>query len=148
MDASLDLINAAFAKLRATPALMSIVTGIYDEVPRQQDGSPNVASPYVSLGPSDSTSEDYDPGASGTSGDAEGISFQIDAWSWGAGEAFSTAEVRKIAALIRKTLHHAELELAENSLVTIVHEVTRILKDPDGTTRHAAIQFSAVVDIP
>lgn len=141
MDASLELINAAFAKLRATPDLMAIVTGIYDRVPENQDGSANVESPYISLGPTSINGADFD------CLDGEEVTFQIDVWSWGRGEAYGSAQVRRIASLVRRALNNAELTLASNALVTLTHELTRIMRDRDGVTNHAAIQFTAIVEI-
>lgn len=142
MDAGLELVNAVFARLRATPALMSVVTGVYDRVPENQDGTPNVASPYISLGPVVISDASYD------CMDGEEIALQIDAWSWGSGEAYGRAQVMTIAGLVRRALNNAELSLSQNALVTMTHEITRIMRDRDGTTNHAAIQFTGVVEIP
>lgn len=143
MDASYELILAAITKLRATTAVTALVgTKIYDRVPEKQDGTPNVTSPYVSMGPTTTIPDDYD------CVDGEEITFQIDAWSWGGGEAYGSVEVRKISDAIKRALHDADLTLANNALVTIRHELTRILRDPDGITNHAAIQFTATVETP
>lgn len=143
MDASYELVLAAINKLRATAAVSNLVGNrIYDRVPQRQDGTPNVAPPYISLGPTTVIPDDADCST------AEEITFQIDAWSWGAGEAFGSVQVRKIADAVKRALHRADIELSTNALVTIEHALTRILRDPDGITNHAAIQFTATVETP
>lgn len=142
MDASYELILAAVTKLRATPAVTDLVgTKIYDRVPENQDGTPNVASPYISMGPSSVLPADYDCVG------GEEITIQFDAWSWGGGEAYSSVQVRKIADAVKRALHGADLALTNNALVTLEHELTRIMRDPDGITNHAAIQFTATVEL-
>lgn len=142
MDASYELILAAIAKLRATSAVTALVgTKIYDRVPEKKDGTPNVASPYISMGPTTTIPDDYD------CVDGEEITFQLDAWSWGSGEAYGSVEVRKIADAVKRALHDADLALSNNALVTLRHELTRILRDPDNVTNHAAIQFTATVEL-
>lgn len=143
MDASYELISAAIAKLRATPAVTNYVsTRIYDRVPGSQNGSENVPFPYISLGPSSSVPDDYE------CVDGEEITFQFDVWSSGCGEAFSTVECRKISGAIKRALHNAELTLSTNALVTLRHTLTRVMADPDPTISHAAVQFTAVVETP
>src|SRR5690606_18981222 len=110
---------------------------VYD---RPADSSP--ASPYLSMGPWTIIPDDAD------CIDGVEVTGQIDVWSWGAGEAFGSAEVSKIADAVRRSLHDAEFNLTINALATIRHELTRILRDPDGVTNHAAIQFTATIETP
>ena len=146
MEPTYDLQLAALNKLRGTMDLTAIVgTKIYDRVPEKTSGGvlvPDVASPYISFGPVTVISDDVD------CVDGVEITFQIDAWSWGAGLAYGSVQVRQIAGIVRKALHKADLALADNALVSITHELTRILRDPDGVTNHAAIQFTALVETP
>lgn len=145
MEPSYELQLAALNKLRATTALTAIVgQKIYDRVPEKQQGGalvPDVTSPYLSFGPVTSIPDDAD------CIDGEEITFQIDAWSWGSGEAYGSVQVRKIAGLVKKALHRADLQLSTNALVSLRHEMTRILRESDGITNHAAIQFTAILDI-
>lgn len=146
MDASYELIVAALNRLRATAAVTAIVGAkIFDRVPERQtaDGPvPDVESPYISMGPSTAIPDDYD------CMDGEEITIQIDAWSWGSAEAYSSAQVRKLAGAIKKALHDIDLTLTTNALVTLQHAMTRVMRDPDGITNHAAVQFTATIETP
>jgi len=140
----LELIKACLDRMKADATLTTLLgpgDRIFDRVPQTKDGKPKVPSPYISVGPTTSIPDDYD------CQDGEEITVQFDAWSWGHGEAYGSAEVRKIAAAMKRSLHGAEITLAENALVTLQHELTRILRDPDGFTNHAAVQFTALVEI-
>lgn len=137
MDASYDLEVVVIAALRADEAVSAIVGArIYDRVP----SSPAQISPYISMGPSDASQDDAD------CIEAEEITFQVDCWSWGDGEAFGSAEVRQLSGAVKRCLHDAELALSENALVTLDHRITRVMRDPDGVTNHAAMTFSAFVE--
>lgn len=144
MEPTYELQIAALNRLRETTALVAIVGAkLYDRVPEKQVNGvivPDVVSPYVSFGPATVISEDYD------CIDGLEVTFQIDAWSWGSGLAYGSVQVRQIAGIIRKALHKAELALNDNAFVSIRHELTRILRDSDGVTNHAAIQFTALVE--
>lgn len=144
MEPIYELRLAALNKLRQVPALVTLVGNkFYDRVPEKQVNGQIVAdvtSPYISLGP-----------ASAVPDDAEciptlDITFQVDAWSWGSGLAYSSVQASQIAGEVRKALHDADLPLTVNALVSIRHEDTRILRDSDGITNHAVIVFTAVVE--
>lgn len=135
-DPTYELANAILTALKADTGVVGFVgPRVYDRVPT------NAQSPYISLGPSDAVSDDAECIQSYE------ISLQIDAWSWGAGEAHSSAQVRKLAHAIRQALL-TDIELSSNGLVSLEHRVTRILRDPDDVTNHAAITFDAIIDIP
>ena len=146
MEPTYELMLAALNKLRQTTALTALVgTKIYDRVPEKQMNGQIVAdvvSPYISFGPATVISEDID------CIDGLEVTFQIDAWSWGSGLSYGSVQVRQIANLIRTALHRAELSLNDNAFVLIRHELTRILRDSDGITNHAAIQFTAIIEQP
>jgi hypothetical protein len=138
LDPTYELAAAVIARLKADAAVSGFVgTRIYDRPP---DGT--VLSPYISFGPSDATTDDAE------CIDGLEISMQIDCWSWGSGEAFSSAEVRKIAGAVRASLHDAEFELAQNALVTIRHRITRYQRESDGVTNRAIITITAFVELP
>jgi len=141
-----ELLAAVLAHLRATTTVTSLVgTKIYDRVPEKLVAGapvPNVTSPYISLGPVSDTSDDAD------CIEALEITFQIDAWSWGGNQAYGKTEVVNIIGAVRKALKGAELTLADNALVTLNHEITRILRDSDGVTNHGLVQFTAVIETP
>lgn len=146
MDPTFELALAAMNKMKATAPLVAFVADrVYDRVPEKQTASgpvPDVPFPYISLGPTSATSDDYDC--------VEGIeiSLQFDVWSSGSGEAYGSAQCRKICDLIRRGLHNAELTLANNALVTLTHSLTQILRDPNGTVNHGVVQFTALVEVP
>ncbi len=138
MDPTYELAAAAIARLKADVAVSGFVGArIYDRPP---DGT--ITPPYISLGPSDATTDDAE------CIDGLEITMQIDCWSWGSGEAFSSAEVRKIAGAVRASLHDAEFELAQNALVTIRHRITRYQRESDGVTNRAIITITAFVELP
>jgi hypothetical protein len=144
MEPIYELRLAALNKLRQVAALTAIVgTKIYDRVPERQAGGvlvADVTSPYISMGPTTAISEDAD------CIDGLEVTFQIDAWSWGSGLAYGSVQASQIAGEVRKALHDVDLELSVNALVSIRHEMTRILRESDGITNHAVIQFTAVVE--
>ncbi len=143
MDASYDLILAAINRLRATSAVTALVgTKIYDRVPEDQSGNPAVTFPYISIGPSTSIPADYDCLA------GEEVTIQFDAWSSGAGEAYGSVQVRKIADAIKQALHDTELTLTTNALVSLQWETTRVVKDPNPAINHAVVMLTAEVETP
>lgn len=149
MEPTYDLQLAALNKLRQTTALTSLVgTKIYDRVPEKLAGGqlvPDVTSPYISFGPVTSVPDEADESDCINS---EEITFQIDVWSWGSGLAYGSVQARQISGLVKKALHKADLQLTTNALVSIRHELTRILRDSDGVTNHGVIQFTALVESP
>lgn len=130
---SLELQGAIVTRLKAVPAVTALIgTRIYDSVPS------NAAFPYVSFG-SEQILED----------DAECITgfevfMQLDAWSRSVG----FPEAKRIAEAVRDALHDFDLPLTDNALVSFRHRQTRMLRDPDGLTAHAAIEFVGLVEQP
>ena len=143
MDASLELLTAALTRLRATTAVTDFVgTRIYDRVPENQDGTPNVVFPYISVGPSSSVPDDFD------CMDGEEITIQFDVWTSGADDAYGSAQCRKISGAVKKALHDVELPLAVNALVTLQLEVLRIIDDPNPAISHGVVTFTGTVETP
>lgn len=143
MDASFELLAAALTRLRAMPAITSLVGNrIYDRAPADQSGKVSVPFPYISCGPSSSIPDDYDCLY------GEEVTIQIDAWSSGPGEAFSTVECRKICDAVKRALHDVDLTLSVNALVSIQWELTRILSDPNPAIKHGVVQFTATIETP
>lgn len=138
MDPTYELTAAIITRLKADAGVASFVAArVYDRPP---DGA--ATSPYTSMGPSDATTDDAE------CIDGMEITMQIDCWSWGSGEAFGSAQVRKLAGAIRACLHDAEFILANNALVTIRHRITRYQRESDGATNRAIISITAFVEIP
>lgn len=130
---SLELQGAIVARLKADAAVTGLIgSRVYDRVP---DAG---TFPYVSFGPEQILPDDADC-ITGFE-----ISMQIDAWSRGVG----FPEVKRIAEAVRAALHAVELTLMDNALVSFEHRQTRIFRDPDGITNHAAIEFVALVEQP
>jgi len=130
---SLELQGAIVARLKAYAPLTALVAQrIYDDVPA------NAVTPYVSLGPDQVVSADADC-LTGYE-----VTIQIDAWSTATG----LPEVKRVSEAVRSALHGFDLSLTDNALLSIEHRQTRNLRDPDGVTNHAAIEFLAIVEQP
>lgn len=143
MDASYELMRAAIDALRADAAVSTFVGDrIFDRVPEQQSGAPDVPYPYISLGPGVSIPDDYD------CLDGEEITIQFDVWSSGGGESFGSVECRKICGAVKRVLHDAELSLTVNALVSLQWELTRVLDDPEPAINHGVVQFTAIIETP
>lgn len=133
-DPALALQDAIRDKLLASATVTSLVgTRIYDKVPPSPNGP---AYPYISIGPVQILPDD-----------AECIeSFevfqQIDVWSTKPGY----PECKEIGGAVRRAIHRIDLALDGFALVEIEHRVTRYMRDPDGLTSHAAIEFRAMAE--
>lgn len=142
MDPTYELIKECIVILKADPAISAVVgEKIYDRVPEKQDGTPNVTSPYISLGNTSLLTEDFD------CVDAATIAIQFNCWSWGSGEEYSSALVRKLSFLVRKSLHKKEINLQENGFVSIQHQITAYNTASDGITHQASVRFETEIDI-
>lgn len=129
---TLELQGKLIAVLRAYAPLTAIVAQrSYDAVPG------NVVFPYVSLGPSDESSDDAD------CIDGFEVTFQIDCWSRKTG----FPEARQMADAVRAALK-TDITLSNNALVYLNHRITRTFRDPDGLTSRAAVTFEAFIEQP
>lgn len=138
MEPTTELLAAILAKLRTVTAITALTgTRIYDNVPT---GANAPTSPYVSCDGGDALTDDAD------CIESYEVTYQIDVWSWGVGEAFSSVQVRKIAHEIKKALHEQDLPLTTNALVSIRHNITRYLRDNDNAVNHAAVSVTAIVE--
>ena len=129
-SATSELQQAIVQTLSNDADVKEIVDGrVFDSVPLKAEY------PYVSLGPitSETTLADCL--------EIDNISVQIDVWS----RDVSSAEMRELANAVRQALTKSDLALEKNGLVLFNHENTRELRDPDGLTSHAAVNFEAVV---
>lgn len=132
-DPSLDLQGAIVAALKADGAVTALVgQRIFDDVPAAQAGS----FPRITYGSDQVLSDDADC-VTGFE-----VFIQIDVWSRIVGQ----PEMKRIAGAVRAALHNVELTLAEHSLIVLEHQQTRYLRDPDGLTKHAAVEFRALAD--
>lgn len=131
-SATLELQGAIVARLKAVSAVTALIgQRVYDAVP----ASPTF--PYVSFGPSDELADNAE------CIHADEVTFQIDAWS----RAVGFPEVRQVGAAVRDALHEHEFNLTANAFVSFEHRTTRVFRDPDGITSHAAIEFRAIVEL-
>lgn len=131
-DVTLDLHAAVYDALIANTLVGSLVDDrIYDRPPK------GATFPYVSFGPVNALTDDADC-ITGYE-----VAMQIDVWSRAAG----SVEAKQVADAVRRALvGDGGLDLTDNALVVLVHRVTRVMRDPDGITTHAAINFTALVE--
>lgn len=128
---TLEMQAAIVARLTNDSALTALINKrVFDRVPEDS------AFPYVSLGPTQEIAEDAE------CIDADEVHVQIDAWSREVGY----PEVRKIADAVRKALDDYAFTLTANALVAFEYRQTRTMRDPDGVTNHAVIEFTAIIE--
>jgi hypothetical protein len=138
MAAALELQAAIVAALKASAEVAAIVGArVYDNVPRAADEI-TATFPFVALSGWQSITEDAE------CVDGEDITVTLDVWS----RAVGMPEAHRLAAAVKAALHNAELILDETALVSIEHESTLTLRDPDGLTTHAVLDFRAFVETP
>jgi hypothetical protein len=127
-----ELQKAIYEALTADAALVVLLGAarIYDEVPR------DAAFPYVTFGPA--TTRDW---STGTEAGSEHV-IVLRAWSKSGGE----KDVHLILEAVRKALHDAPLTLDGHHLVSLRHELSDSMRDPDGETYHGAARFRAVTE--
>jgi hypothetical protein len=142
MDASVELIRSMLDRLRADATVTQMVGDRIVDRPSGRVGSPTGGFPYISVGPTSSIPADFD------CMDGEELTVQLDIWTTGDNGAFASVDCRTITNAVKRSLHNADLALADNALVTLTWELTRILDDPNPAIRHGAIQFTAIVETP
>lgn len=132
MDPTQELQEEIIVALRAAAPVTALVsTRVYD--------LPTVATaPYISMGPSSAVQNDAD------CIEAQEVTMQIDCWS----DQRGFKQVRDVADAVRRALRHIELPFQQNAIVTFEHRATRYMRDPDGISSHAAMTYSAVIEVP
>ena len=127
-----ELQKAIYGTLAADTALVALLGGehIYDDVPR------GAAFPYVTFGPS--TTRDW---STGTEAGSEHL-VTLRAWSKAGGE----KEVHLVLEAIRNALHEAALALGGHRLVSLRHEMSDAMREPDGETYQGIARFRAVTE--
>ena len=121
--------------LVAKAEIMALANGVYDNIPTAPFGSKTA---YISFGPEDTVEDD-----------AECIvglemTMQIDVWS----RAVGAVECKRLTDLVRKALHRKPLVLTDNALVDALVDITRVFRDPDGTTSHGVVTATFRVEEP
>lgn len=137
MDPANEILQKVVAAMKADAAVSALVGNKVFDRPPHKDGEPDVESPYITLGPHETITEELADCL-----DDVTVTFQVDCWSWGGGEAYSRAEVSNIASAVRAALHKVEMPMPIGREAYVLHRQSRFLRDPDGTN-HAALTFEA-----
>jgi hypothetical protein len=129
-DPSAVLQSAIIAALKADATLSGFIAGrVYDPVPS------GFVFPYVTVGDGQVVGDDNE------CADGSEVFFQCHAWSRTPGY----SEVKKIAAAIRSALRSATLTLTGFDVGLAEFTQTQFLKDPDGLTSHAVVEFRFLI---
>lgn len=127
-----ELQKAVYDALSADADLIALLGGarIYDHVPR------GAAFPYITFGPS--TTRDW---STGTEKGSEHL-LTLRVWSKAGGE----KEVHLMLEAIRAALHEAALTPAGHRLVSLRHELSDAVREPDGETYQGVARFRALTE--
>ena len=129
----LEIQRAIFSRLTQDAAVAALVGGgVYDRVPQKP------SYPYIELGESNFQRQD------GVGLDAGVVFLTLQAWSDKPGY----PEVKQIADAVVAALHVQIMNLPTNTLITIEHRYTNTLRDLDGLTSRAVINFAAYTQKP
>lgn len=130
-EPTLELQKAVIAKLLSSGPLMALVNDrVFDDVP------PNAGFPRITYGDEDIVADDFDCIVSNI------VFLPIHIWSTKVGK----PECKEIAGMVRNILHEEELSLDGFALLSLHHDTTRYLRDPDGKTNHGVVTFRAMID--
>lgn len=130
-DPSLVLQDAIITALRANGALPSVVANrVYDDVPTLP------SFPYVNAGEVQVLGDDTED-----CGDGSEVIARIHAWSRKPG----FVETKQIAEAIRTTLRALDPALTGFTVSVVEFVQTQFLRDPDGQTRHAVVEFRYLI---
>lgn len=132
---TMEVRDAIVDALKAVPAIMAIVAGIYDRPPKVPFGAAGRTA-YVSLGATDTAEDDADC-ISGLE-----TTVQVDTWSRAPGRREGT----ELTDLVRRALHRQPITIAGSAICDAWVVLTRILDDPDGLTTHGVIQVTLRVE--
>lgn len=128
----LELQGAIYGRLMSFVPLAELVgEGIYD------NPSADVNYPYVTIG------EAYCLRADAECVDGQEIRLTLHAWST---RSDGFEEVKLIAGAVVDALHRHSLPLTTHRLISISHRTTRVMRDADGITSHAIIEFVAFTE--
>ncbi|MBZ9921965.1 DUF3168 domain-containing protein [Mesorhizobium sp. BR1-1-7] len=135
-----ELVGVATARLKAYAGLTALVpaTNIFYRPPA------SYVPPYVTLDDAFSVRDDMSCKSSQT------ITLNVHTWTDDshplAGGGGALQDARAIAWQIVNALHHYQLSLPSNRLVTLAHTGDRVFYDVDGTTGHGVSSFSAIIE--
>lgn len=133
MSISTELQTLIYQRLIADAGVSAIIAD------RVFDGKmlEGVDFPYVTFGPSDQIEDDADC----ITGLIETV--QLDCWSRAGG---GFLEVKRLADAVRRALHRHSGDIGDHALVEMRVTSSRMFRDPDGLTYHAAISIEARVE--
>jgi hypothetical protein len=129
MSASWELQKALFQALTAHAPLVAAVTGVFDAPPSSQK------LPYVLIG--DDAVQDW------SSNSFTGSEHRISVHIWTRSE--TLGEAKRIAALVQAALETAPTIATPWRIGLFRHLATRLLREPDGVTAHAVLEFRALI---
>lgn len=131
MNQLFDIQKGIVAHLRNTPAVMSLIVGVYDDVPQEAKSEEPSAFPFVVVG-----DDDYTDWSTDTEVGFEG-NLQINVWSRYSGK----KEVLEIFNAIHAALNRQTLNFDSYTVLDILYESHTTFLEPDGRTRRGIINF-------
>lgn len=127
---------AIVTALKADAALDALIEGrVYDFVPDPVKPATTPTFPYLTVGDGQVIGDDND------CADQSEVFFQVHAWSRKPGY----PEVKSIAGAVRSAIKAAALSLAGFTITVTQFTQSRFIKDPDGLTRHAVVEFRFLI---
>lgn len=127
--AAWQLQTAIYQKLTASSALMSLVSGVFDEVPE------DAPYPYVSIGVITETAADAH--------DRQGLDALVLLHVWSAYE--GNRQAADIFAALDAALDRQPLSVAGFTDVSIRHDQHQVTRDPDPNIRHITAQYRVML---
>lgn len=126
-----EIQGAIYNKLVSNTALMSIVTGVYDDVPQAAKSEDDGAFPFVVIGDDDFGNWDTDTEVGWE------FNFRVHIWSRYRGK----KEILEIASEVHSALNRASITTNSYHVLDVNHVSMDSFVEPDGRTRHGVIQF-------
>jgi hypothetical protein len=131
MDLALQ--QAIVTALRANSDLMAAIgSRLYEDVP----AVPLPTFPYINVG----ETQELDNSVQFL----QGSSFFVDIHVWTRTPGF--VENKQLSNAVRTTLDNIDLVMPSERLVTIVHRITRTMRDPDQLTKHGVVTMTALTE--
>lgn len=118
-------------KLLADSALMTKISGVFDEVPKNPDGTIIPKFPYVTIG--EATSVPYRT----FNGFGEECTITLHIWSRYAG----FKEAAEILDDLNRILADTVFSVPGYEMEGCYYEFSETLRDPDGITRHVPVRY-------
>jgi hypothetical protein len=133
-DPALALQGAIITTLKDTVAVTALVgERIYDDVPT----APQPTFPYISFGEGQTVGDDLEVEC----GDGSEVFIELHAWSRTVG----FPECKQITDAVRTALRPYYPTIAGAVVSVVEYRGTRYLRDPDGLTKHAIVEFRYLI---